>query len=47
MEKNAAYNVILKKISEMRTNFPVLRKKTDDFVFSALCLKIPFLRIQF
>lgn len=44
MEKNAAYDVILNKISEMRTNFPVLRKKTDDFVFSALCLKNTFFK---
>ena len=34
MEKNAAYNVILNKINEMRTNYPVLRKKTDEYVFS-------------
>ena len=44
MEKNAAYNVILNKINEMRTNYPVLRKKTDEYVFSALCLKNTFFK---
>lgn len=36
---NAYYELIKNKIDALKTAYPSLRAKTDDFVFSALCIK--------
>lgn len=36
---NSYYELIKSKIDALKTTYPSLRAKTDDFVFSALCIK--------
>lgn len=36
---NPCYELIKSKIDALKTTYPSLRAKTDDFVFSALCIK--------
>ena len=36
------YDYIANKIHDLKTNYPSLRSKTDDYVFSALCVKANF-----
>lgn len=36
------YDYILNKIHEMKTQYPSLRSRPDDYVFSALCIKAHF-----
>lgn len=37
-----AYDYITSKIHELKTQYPSLRSRTDDYVFSALCVKAGF-----
>lgn len=39
-----SYDFINKKIITMKENYPSLRKKTDDFAFTALCVKSNFFK---
>ena len=36
---NNAYQTIRDKIQGMKSTYPSLRTKSDDYVFSALCVK--------
>lgn len=36
---NTSYELIKRKIDSLKTTYPSLRSKTDDYVFSALCIK--------
>lgn len=36
------YDYILDKINAMKTQYPSLRARTDDYIFSALCIKAHF-----
>jgi len=39
-----AYDYIVDKIKGMKTQYPSLRSRTDDYIFSALCVKVHFYR---
>ena len=36
------YDYIKEKINGMKAQYPSLRDKTDDYIFSALCIKANF-----
>ena len=38
----AAYDYIATKIKSLKDNYPSLRSKPDDYVFSALCVEVNF-----
>ena len=40
--KMNTYDYIASKIHEMKTQYPSLRSRPDDYVFSALCVKAHF-----
>lgn len=40
------YKYISDKVSSFKNNYQFLKDKTDDYVFSALCLKIIIIKIH-
>ena len=42
MSKETAYNYIADKINALKSQYPSLRSKPDDYVFSVLCVKATF-----